>query len=103
MPTNVILSQVPTVEKVQQAEQQKSNQMQQDSALREGEESRRRSETVRTSPESERAKPIENEREEKKNATKKRKNLIDGETGEEEERDGRVEAEAGDRIVDVII
>ncbi len=73
MPTNVTLSQVPTVEKIQQAELQKSDQMQQNSSLREGEESRLRTETVRTSPESERTKPTDNEREEKKNAEKKQK------------------------------
>ncbi len=73
MSINVTLSQVPTVEKVQQAELQKSDQMQQNASLREGEESRLRSETVRNSSESERTKPTDNEPEEKKMLGKKQK------------------------------
>jgi len=103
MPTNVILSQVPTVEKIQQAELQKSDQMQQNSSLREGEESRLRAETVRTSPESEHTKPTDNEREEKKNAEKKAKREAESEMDEEKELDSGVEPETVERIVDIII
>ncbi|MEE9515943.1 MAG: hypothetical protein V3V76_02255 [Candidatus Adiutricales bacterium] len=103
MPTNVTLSQVPTVEKIQQAELQKSDQMQQNSSLREGEESRLRTETVRTSPESERTKPTDNEREEKKNAEKKAKRAAESEMDEEKELDSGVEPETVERIVDIII
>lgn len=103
MPTNVTLSQVPTVEKIQQAELQKSDQMQQNSSLREGEDSRLRTETVRTSPESERTKPTDNEREEKKNAEKKAKRAAEFEMDEEKELDSGVEPETVERIVDIII
>ncbi len=103
MPTNVILSQVPTVEKIQQAELQKSDQMRQNSSLREGEESRLRTETVRTSPESERTKPTDNEGEEKKNAEKKAKRTAESEMDEEKELDSGVEPETVERIVDIII
>lgn len=103
MPTNVTLSQVPTVEKIQQAELQKSDQMQQNSSLREGEDSRLRTETVRTSPESERTKPTDNEPEEKKNAEKKAKRAAESEMDEEKELDSGVEPETVERIVDIII
>ena len=103
MSINVTLSQVPTVEKVQQAELQKSDQMQQNASLREGEESRLRSETVRNSSESERTKPTDNEPEEKKNAGKKAKSAAESEMDEEKKLDGGVEPETVNQIVDIII
>lgn len=97
---NIILSQTPTVGKIQQAEQQNPDQMQRQAHIQEGEEHRLKRETVQNTPDAEGTRPVDDEHEEKK---KQQEKQTAGQIAEEEVTGQEETGSAMGNIVDIII
>ncbi|MBW2050824.1 MAG: hypothetical protein JRG97_03120 [Deltaproteobacteria bacterium] len=99
---NLILTQTPHVEKVQQAEQQNPEQTQRHAAIQEAEEHRKRSETVQHTDNTKEIKSVDDEKSEKKRSREQQDMEMKTEEIEKEELPPEKDAKTG-KIVDVLI